>query len=141
MLARAGLGNDPFLTHAQGQQRLPKGVVDLVGAGVVEILTLQPDAGTTIGPAVMGCETLRFVERRGSAHIIFEEMIELRFETRVIPGLSRCLFQLGEGGHQRFRDVLTAIAPETAVSAWTRSRLQAGWIRGAAGAGRQGAGH
>lgn len=43
MLARAGLCNDAALLHAQTQQRLPQGIVDLVSACVVQILTLEVD--------------------------------------------------------------------------------------------------
>ena len=44
VLARAGLGDDPPLAHALGQQRLAERVVDLVRAGVGEVLALQEDA-------------------------------------------------------------------------------------------------
>jgi hypothetical protein len=43
MLAGASLGNDPPLAHAHRQQHLAKGVVDLVGAGVVEIFPFEVD--------------------------------------------------------------------------------------------------
>jgi hypothetical protein len=41
VLASAGLGDDPALAHPLREQRLAKGVVDLVGASVGEILALQ----------------------------------------------------------------------------------------------------
>ena len=44
MLARAGLGDDARLAHALGEQRLAEHVVDLVGAGVAEVLALEVDA-------------------------------------------------------------------------------------------------
>jgi hypothetical protein len=43
VLAGAGLGDDALLAHARGQQRLADGVVDLVRAGVVEVLALEQD--------------------------------------------------------------------------------------------------
>ena len=43
VLSGAGLGDDPPLAHPLGQQRLPEGVVDLVGPGVVEVLALEID--------------------------------------------------------------------------------------------------
>ena len=43
VLAGAGLGDDPRLAHALGEQRLPERVVDLVRAGVVEVLALEVD--------------------------------------------------------------------------------------------------
>ena len=53
MLACASLGNDASLAHALGEQRLTEHVVDLVRAGVIEILTLQVHRG----PAALGAET------------------------------------------------------------------------------------
>ena len=43
VLARPGLGDDPLLAHPLGEQGLPERVVDLVGAGVGEVLALQVD--------------------------------------------------------------------------------------------------
>ena len=47
VLAGAGLGDHPALAHAAGQQRLAEHVVDLVRAGVVEVLALEQDPGAT----------------------------------------------------------------------------------------------
>ena len=41
VLAGAGLGDDPRLAHALGEQRLAERVVELVRAGVVEVLALE----------------------------------------------------------------------------------------------------
>ena len=41
MLSRAGFSDDTGLPHALDQQSLPKRIVDLVRAGMVEILTLE----------------------------------------------------------------------------------------------------
>jgi hypothetical protein len=43
MLASAGLGNDARLAHPDGEQNLADAVVDLVRAGVVELVALEPD--------------------------------------------------------------------------------------------------
>ena len=43
VLAGAGLGDDARLAHAPGEQRLADGVVDLVRAGVVQVLALEAD--------------------------------------------------------------------------------------------------
>ena len=45
VLAGAGLGDDARLADALGEQRLAEHVVDLVRAGVVEVLALEDDAG------------------------------------------------------------------------------------------------
>ena len=56
VLAGAGLGDDPVLAEPPGQQRLAEGVVDLVGAGVGEVLALQvePEAVRQAGGRVEG---------------------------------------------------------------------------------------
>ena len=41
VLAGSGLGDDPLLAEPACDHRLPEGVVDLVGAGVQQILALQ----------------------------------------------------------------------------------------------------
>jgi len=46
VLPGAGLGDDPGLAHAFGQQGLAEDVVDLVGPGVVEVLTLEVNPAT-----------------------------------------------------------------------------------------------
>ena len=43
VLAGAGLGDDALLAHAHGEQRLTERVVDLVRAGVRQILALEQD--------------------------------------------------------------------------------------------------
>ncbi|KAG1084970.1 hypothetical protein G6F40_014330 [Rhizopus arrhizus] len=47
MLAGAGLGDDALLAHPRGQQGLADGVVDLVRAGVVQVLALEQDLRAT----------------------------------------------------------------------------------------------
>ena len=49
VLAGAGLGDDPRLAEPARQQRLAEGVVDLVGAGVGEVLALQVQAQDVAG--------------------------------------------------------------------------------------------
>lgn len=51
VLPRPRLCDDALLAHALGQQRLPQGVVDFVGACVVQVLALQVDVGVrAVGP-------------------------------------------------------------------------------------------
>ena len=45
VLAGAGLGDDTLLAHAPRQQDLPQHVVDLVRAGVIQLLALEIDLG------------------------------------------------------------------------------------------------
>ena len=50
VLAGARLGDDAGLAETPGQQRLAEGVVDLVGAGVREVLALEMDPETVRQP-------------------------------------------------------------------------------------------
>jgi hypothetical protein len=43
VLARAGFGDDPRLAHALREQDLADAVVDLVRAGVVQLVALEVD--------------------------------------------------------------------------------------------------
>lgn len=47
VLPRPGLGDDPRLAHPPGEKGLAENVVDLVGAGVVEVLALEEHPGAT----------------------------------------------------------------------------------------------
>jgi hypothetical protein len=47
VLPRPCFGDDPPLPHPRGQQRLAERVIDLVRAGVREILALEEDAGAS----------------------------------------------------------------------------------------------
>ena len=114
VLTSPGFGNDPLFAHAQGQQRLAKGVVDLVGAGVVEVLALEPDAGAALGAAVVLAEALGFIEGAGPAHVIAQKRVEAIGESLVLPSFSGGRFQLSQGWHQGFRNVLTAKTAEAA---------------------------
>ena len=69
MLAGAGLGDDPGLAHAAGEQDLAHDVVDLVSAGVVELVALEVD----LGAAEMVGQPLGEIERRGSPDIVLEK--------------------------------------------------------------------
>ena len=61
MLAGAGLGDDALLAHAPGKQDLAHHIVDLVGAGVVELVALEIDfcAAQMLGQALGEIERAR----------------------------------------------------------------------------------
>jgi hypothetical protein len=107
VLAGAGLGDDPPLAHPQGEQRLAERVVDLVGAGVVEVLALEVDrvAGRLREPAGV-------VQRRGPADVITQQRRELVDERGIGASGQPGLLELGERRHQRLRDVLAAVGAE-----------------------------
>ena len=81
MLAGAGLGDDAPLAHAPGQQDLAHAVVDLVRAGVVELVALEID----LGAAEMRGQPLGEIERARPADIMLQIVVELRLEGGIAP--------------------------------------------------------
>ena len=124
MLTSAGFGNDPLFAHAQGQQGLAEGVVDLVGTGVIEVLTLEPNAGAALGPGVMGGEPLGLIEGGGPAHIGAQQVVKAVGEGRILPSLRCRHLKLRQGRHQGFRHVLPPKRPKAAGTRGARRRLQ-----------------
>src|SRR4028119_2466462 len=70
VLAGAGLGDDPPLAHLAGEQGLADRVVDLVRAGVQEVLALEEDAGAA---ELMG-QALGEEERRRAADAVAHDV-------------------------------------------------------------------
>lgn len=68
MLSSTSLGDDAALVHAQAQQRLPQGVVDLMCASVVQVLALQVNfRARAVWPARIRCARLK--KRKHIAHM------------------------------------------------------------------------
>ena len=108
VLSRAGLGDHAGLAHALCKQDLGQGVVDLVSAGVAEVLALEID----LRAAEMVGQPLCEIERRGPADefpgVVFELGLELLvLLRRKIGGL-----ELGQRGHQRLGSELPAVDAE-----------------------------
>ena len=103
VLPGAGLGNDSLFAHPPGQQALAEGVVDLVGAGVVQVLALQGH----LQPAGLA-QAGRFGERGRPAHIVMEQRSELRPKLRLAPGLDELRLQLIESRDEGFGDISSA---------------------------------
>ena len=85
VLAGAGLGDDAGLAHAPGEQGLAQHVVDLVRAGVVEVLALEEDPGAA---RVLG-EPGHLGERAGPAGVVDQQVVELGGEGGVASWPSR----------------------------------------------------
>ncbi len=100
MLAGARLGDDAALLHAPGHQDLAHAIVDLVRAGVVQLVALQID----LRPAQMLGQAPGEIERARPADIMLEVIVELLLEFRI--GLAGVigLFDLQDQRHQGFGD-------------------------------------
>jgi hypothetical protein len=121
VLAGAGLGDDPLLADALGQERLAEHIVDLVRARVVEVLALEQDPGAA---AVLG-EPLHLGDRARPAGVVALQPVELGEEGRVHPHGLVGLGQLVEGGDQRLGHEPPAVHAEVPARVGpARSRRQ-----------------
>src|SRR5690606_21951978 len=78
-----GLGDDPRLAHAAGQQGLADRVVDLVRAGVVQVLALEEDPRA----ADFLAQPAGVVDRARTADVMGEVLLEGPDEAWVAAGL------------------------------------------------------
>jgi hypothetical protein len=111
VLAGARLGDDPGLAHAPGQQDLPDGVVDLVGAGVAEVLALEVDARTAQRLGQPRGER----QRRRAADEVAQQGAVLGVEGRVGPSLGIGRLQGQDDGDQDLGDERPAVGAEVAL--------------------------
>ncbi len=103
VLSRSRLGDDAPLAEARRKQDLPQRVVDLVRAGVVQVLALEHDA------AAPRCETLGLVQRRRAPDVVLAERVELVAKGRVGSCVRPSPVELVERRDQRLGDVAAAI--------------------------------
>ena len=122
VLAGAGLGDDPLLAEPPREHRLAERVVQLVRAGVEEVLALEVDA-------LPGCEALGERERRGAARVRRQQVVELGAEGVVGERLAPAALQLVERRDQRLGDVAAAVVAEVAhARASSHERLHLGVV-------------
>src|SRR5208282_2456062 len=112
MLSRAGLCRDARLVHAYRQQRLSKGVVHLVRAGVAEVLALQ----INFRAAKPRRQILAQVKRRRASHEFPRALLELVAEFWIAACLLVGALELEQRRHQGFRNVLSAELAEMAAA-------------------------
>ncbi len=79
VLPGAGLGNHPPLAHPHREQRLAERVVDLVGAGVVQVFALE----LNLRPAALLGQPLGKVQRRRPADKVLQQAVELSLKCSV----------------------------------------------------------
>ena len=113
VLAGAGLGDHAGLAHALDEQGLAERVVDLVRAGVVEVLALEEDAGVEAGPVAHHRGEARGLGQRArAADVALLQGHELLVEFGIGLGLIVDALQLVQRGDQRLRHVPAAeLAP------------------------------
>ncbi len=121
VLAGAGLGDDPGLAEPPGEQRLAERVVDLVRAGVGEVLALEVEAEVRDArrrgrpsPASRARlvadglgQAIGTVERGRAPGEVREQLAQLGPEDRVLAERVVGGLELLERGHQRLGHVAT----------------------------------
>ncbi|MNV76524.1 hypothetical protein D3C71_1698810 [compost metagenome] len=108
MLAGAGLGDDPRLAHSPGQQDLAQAIVDLVGAGVVQVFPLQEEAGA----AQRFGDRAGIEEGAGPPDVIRQHRPVFAPERVVVQHVAIGLLQLIKRGDQGLGHVPAAILAE-----------------------------
>src|SRR5262249_2356219 len=111
VLAGTGLGNDARPTHATSELDLPQAIVDLVRAGVVQLVALEVD----LGAAEMPGETLGEIERARPSAIVGKKIVELCLEGGVGLGLGISPLKIQDQRHESFSHIAAAIEPEMAA--------------------------
>jgi hypothetical protein len=109
VLPGARLGDDPPLAEPLREHRLPDRVVDLVRAGVVQILALEIDL-------LPRREALAQRERRRAPDVRRRELVQLGEERRILARLAPRAVELVERRDERLRDVAPAVAAEVTHS-------------------------
>ena len=100
MLAGARFGDDTPLAHLPGHEDLPHGVVDLVGAGVVEVLALEVDLC-----AVALGEPPGAVERARAPDVVAQQRAEFPLERLALEDGEVGLLQVGDALVEDLGDV------------------------------------
>ena len=111
MLSGTGLGDEPGLSHLLCQQSLPQHIVDLVGAGMVQILPLQINLCATQSVGQLLC----IVQPGGTVCILIQQLRQFPVECGVILVMQICLLQFYDSVHQGLRDVLSAVNAESSL--------------------------
>jgi hypothetical protein len=117
VLARAGFRDDPRLAHAAGEDDLAQHVVDLVRAGVVQLIALEVD----LRAAKTVCQAFGEIKRAGAADIVGPEIVHLGPEALVGLGVLVLRLKLEDQRHQRFGHEPPAEIAEPALSRRGRS--------------------
>ena len=109
VLAGAGVRDDALLAHPLGEQCLPDDVVDLVGAGVVEILALEDQAHAEPAP-----EVVALGEDRRPTGVLRVHRGQLGAERGIDPCLVEGRFEFLTRRHERLGHEASAELAEAA---------------------------
>ena len=106
MLTGTSLCDDARLAHAACQQNLSDSVVDLVRAGVVQVLALQEQTA-----AILLAHAPCLVERRRAAHIVFQQLAVFLLEFLRLYDWQVLFLQRFHRGIENFRHIRSTESP------------------------------
>jgi hypothetical protein len=110
VLSGARLRDDSLFSHAAREEHLSHGVVDLVRAGVIEVLSLEPDWRSDVFR-----KSRRVAQCRWATDVRREHLLQLGDESRVdARGVIR-LLEIVDGRYERFRNIPSAEHTESVV--------------------------
>ena len=108
MLAGACFRDDAFFAHASREQSLSESVIDLVRAGVKEVLALQVDACAT----KLLSQSARKKQRCRASRKLVQQLVQLQMERGIAFRFFILELQFLERRHERFGDVPPAVGTE-----------------------------
>ena len=111
VLARSRLRDQTGFSHFLRKEGLPQHVVDLVRAGVVQVLPLEID----LRAAKILRHFFRKIKPRRPSRVLIQKRCELPVEFRILFVSVISLFQLDHRIHQRLRNVLPSVAAESSI--------------------------
>ncbi len=119
VLPCAGLGNEAGLSHLFSQQGLAQHIVDLVRAGMVQILSLEIDSG----PSQIPSHLLRIIQKRRSACVFVQQGLQFLLKFRVFLIMLITLLQMNQLIHQNLRHILSSVDAVTPFAHFSTSHF------------------
>ena len=117
VLACARFRDHTLFSHAPRQQCLAQGVIDLMRASVQKIFAFQ----VNLRSASVRSQPSRMKQRRRSAGVIAQQLIEFAPEIVVLARARKLFSQLLQRRDQDFRNIATAKPPPMSVFVWLTS--------------------
>ena len=111
VLAGAGFRDNASFLHALREQRLAYGVVDLVRAGMTQVLPLEIDPGSAQRPGELFGE----VEGSRPPHVLSQTVAEFFLKIAIPANFRIDLFQFQDRRHEGLGNVLPSIFAEPAL--------------------------
>ena len=110
VLPGAGFGDDAMFAHAAGKQALAKAVVDLVGAGVEQVLAFEVD----FRPAQLAGQPRCQIQRRRASGVVPQQQVELSVEDWISLRFGIGLLQFFQRSHQGLGNITPPIGAKPA---------------------------